>query len=61
MKDVQCHELLGGIALKKHAFSYFFSFSIEISVMVVYINLFLGLGISYLYITRHSFQLVIFL
>ena len=26
MKDVQCHELFGGIALKNHAFS-FFSFS----------------------------------
>ena len=25
MKDVQCYELFGGIALKNHAFSYFFS------------------------------------
>ena len=23
MKDVQCHELFGGIALKNHAFSFF--------------------------------------
>ena len=23
MKDVQCYELFGGIALKNHAFSYF--------------------------------------
>ena len=27
MKDVQCYELFGGIALKNHAFS-FFSFSV---------------------------------
>ena len=26
MKDVQCYELFGGIALKNHAFSFFFSF-----------------------------------
>ena len=27
MKDVQCYELFGGIALKNHAFSFHFSFS----------------------------------
>ena len=27
MKDVQCYELFGGIALKNHAFSFFPSFS----------------------------------
>ena len=27
MKDVQCYELFGGIALKNHAFSYFFFIS----------------------------------
>ena len=27
MKDVQCYELVGGIALKNHAFSFFFIFS----------------------------------
>ena len=27
MKDVQCYELFGGIALKNHAFSFLFSFS----------------------------------
>ena len=26
MKDVQCCELFGGIALKNHAFSFFFSY-----------------------------------
>ena len=26
MKGVQCYELFGGIALKKHAFSFFISF-----------------------------------
>ena len=26
MKDVQCYELFGGIALKNHAFSFFFIF-----------------------------------
>ena len=31
MKDVQCYELFGGIALKNHAFSFFFKvvFSME--------------------------------
>ena len=27
MKGVQCYELFGGIALKNHAFSYFFSWN----------------------------------
>ena len=27
MKDVQCYELFGGIALKNHAFSFFFFIS----------------------------------
>ena len=27
MKGVQCYELFGGIALKNHTFSFFFSFS----------------------------------
>ena len=27
MKDVQCYELFGGIALKNHAFSFHFSFN----------------------------------
>ena len=26
MKDVQCYELFGGIALKNHAFSFHFSY-----------------------------------
>ena len=28
MKDVQCYELFGGIALKNHAFSFLFIFSL---------------------------------
>ena len=31
MKDVQCYELFGGIALKNHAFSFFISFNAELS------------------------------
>ena len=51
MKDVQCYELFGGIALKNHAFS--FSFSIAtvnawgLSVMMtnsVYISVFAWLS-----------------
>ena len=30
MKGVQCYELFGGIALKNHAFSFFFSYFIFI-------------------------------
>ena len=29
MKDVQCYELFGGIALKNHAFSFFFIFNVD--------------------------------
>ena len=32
MKDVQCYELLGGIALKIHTFSFFNSFHIGLVV-----------------------------
>ena len=32
MKDVQCYEPIGGIALKNHAFSYFFSFLTSITI-----------------------------
>ena len=50
MKDVQCYELLGGIALKNHAFSFFsmvsldmcnvtfFSFSISFIVLVMFVE-----------------------
>ena len=34
MKDVQCYELFGGIALKNHAFS-FFSFFIYVCLIYV--------------------------
>ena len=33
MKDVQCYELFGGIALKNHAFSFHFIFIYEINEM----------------------------
>ena len=35
MKDVQCYELFGGIALKNHAFSFFFSLSVLVVVLVI--------------------------
>ena len=36
MKDVQCYELFGGIALKNHAFSFFFLLTlILLRVMLV--------------------------
>ena len=41
MKDVQCYELFGGIALKNHAF-YFFPFqSIGLSIEIDAISIFL--------------------
>ena len=34
MKDVQCYEIFGGIALKNHAFSFHFHRAVEISTNV---------------------------
>ena len=36
MKGVQCYELFGGIALKNHAFSFFFISSNLLSVLHLY-------------------------
>ena len=36
MKDVQCYELFGGIALKDHAFS-FFKYNLKSSTSYMYI------------------------
>ena len=35
MKDVQCYELFGGIALKNHAFSFFIFFHLIILLLIV--------------------------
>ena len=34
MKDVQCYEVFGGIALKNHAFSFFFHFHFSLQMTV---------------------------
>ena len=34
MKDVQCYELFGGIALKNHAFSFFYIFHLAINIII---------------------------
>ena len=39
MKDVQCYELFGGIALKNHACSFFFIFNYDAPVNLVRIKI----------------------
>ena len=44
MKDVQCYELFGGIALKNHAFFFFIFIYIEIGhLSILMAIIFLGL------------------
>ena len=38
MKDVQCYELFEGIALKNHAFSFFFHFQYILIYLFTYYN-----------------------
>ena len=37
MKDVQCYELFGGIALKNHAFSFFITFYYLLLILMIFV------------------------
>ena len=47
MKDVQCYELFGGIALKIHTFSFF-------SYTIMYMQLCLGSANMYICLSFHK-------
>ena len=48
MKDVQCYELFGGIALKNHTFSFFFIFICKVNVLISYKDIGLAAKLSQL-------------
>ena len=47
MKDVQCYELFGGIALKNHAFSFSIQYAVfRNSIRMIYVYLYIYIDIS---------------
>ena len=58
MKDVQCYELFRGIALKNHAFSFFFHFHFNVTLNQLCIFLVFGISLNVFHMCR-VFHLVV--